>query len=283
MEQNPTSLDERIRGNHICWTYDSPEDHARILVDFLMDGLARNERTTYYGDAGSQDEIAQRLADLGLDLAALGARNRLTFGDAREAYTPGGEFDPDARLADFEAAAETALADGFTGLRVAAENTWLLDDPEICRAWPAYELRADLLTARMPIIGMCAYDLNQIHHDAVPMIAGLHRSVLGADHGRSQFHLHASAPGALEISGRIGRAQERELEIAALRAIDDLTLAWLDVTDLDVNRQGVRLAARVAGALEQRGELPIIHGTTPEFRRLWRTINLDRIPDAILN
>lgn len=283
MEPSPASLDARVRGNHICWTYDAVEERDRILVDFLMDGLARGERTLYYGHDGSEDTIAQRLADLGLDLAELGARNALRFGDSRDAYAPGGEFDPDARLAEFEAAAEAALAEGFTGLRVAAENTWLLDDAEICRAWPSYELRADLLTARLPIIGMCAYDLNEIHFDAVPLIAGLHRSVLAADQGRSQFHLHASAPGALEISGRIERHQARELEIAALRALDELTLAWLDVSDLDATEHGVRLVARVAGALEGRGDLPIIHGTTPAFRRLWHTAPRDRTPDAILN
>lgn len=274
----------RLRGNHICWTYDSAEDRERVLTDFLMDGIARGERTVYYGVHGGEDEVAQRLADAGLDITGLGATNQLRFGDATDAYMPGGVFDPDERLAEFEAAANAAIAEGFTGLRVAAENTWLLDDPDVRRAWPAYELRADLLTARMPIVGLCGYDLNEIHHEAVPLIAALHRSAIGAEPGGSQFHVHASAPGALMISGRLDEAHIDEVQTAVLRALGDLTLAWVDVTDLDfADLAGMRLISRLADAFVTRGDLPVINGTTPAFRQLWRTYRVDDRADVILN
>lgn len=270
------------RGHHIFWTYASDGDHQRVLTTFLLEGLRNGERTCYFGFGGSEVRIIGYLRAARIDVYDLIRAGRLVIGSAVDGYLPEGVFDADARIDGFEALVNETLDAGYPGLRVAAETGWLLEDENARDAWPAYEVRAELLTARLPIVGLCAFDARGADPHLLTMIAGLHRSTHGTDANTSTFHIHATAPGALALSGALDATFAGIPSDALIGAIDDLP-STLDVRGCGaVDDDGMRAVARLVDAIDARGDVPQLNGASPAFRRLWEMMTLDPQRRAVL-
>lgn len=110
--------------DHVCCVY---EDHADVLaamVEFLGECRASDQRVQYVARG---DRAAQHRHVDGLDGADGTAGGPVPVLPVDDVYEPGETVGPEAQVAAYRAATEQALADGFTGLRVAAEAT-----PPLC-------------------------------------------------------------------------------------------------------------------------------------------------------
>ncbi|HEY1960799.1 MAG TPA: MEDS domain-containing protein [Rhizomicrobium sp.] len=112
-------------GIHMCHFYPSREELIAGLIPYISAGLANNERCLWLASAPLPvSEIGDEIADAS-DLAMGLASGQLMIADAVEWY---GELEKLAveesvrRLIDEE---ERALADGFNGLRVAGNTSFV--------------------------------------------------------------------------------------------------------------------------------------------------------------
>jgi MEDS: MEthanogen/methylotroph, DcmR Sensory domain len=119
--------------DHGCWLYRGDAVLRHAVVEYLSDGRRLGQRLVY---VGGKPEIGLR-ADLdGLeDVEPLLRDGGLRVVPIPELYRPGEPIDAEGQLATFAEATEEALADGYTGLRVAAEVTTLVTEPE---TWSAH-------------------------------------------------------------------------------------------------------------------------------------------------
>lgn len=206
--------------DHVCWSYDDIADFRDRAREYLAEGLALGQRVWYVAaetGAGALSGAA------GFDAAlASGAAQVTSLGDT---YASGAVVVPEDQVRAYAAATEEALADGYTGLRVAAEATPLVRTPVQLAAFLRYEHLVDRYMAERPFSAMCGYDSTLLEGSAVTKLAGVHP----CSNRPVPFRLHAvtegpngdsgPAGGALELGGELD-ASGHELLGALLERID---------------------------------------------------------------
>lgn len=68
-----------------------------------------------------------------------------------------------------------AVADGFSGLRVAADNTSSIATTAKLEAWMRWEAVADRFIEENPGTGLCAFDRDRVDRDVLSTVIGAHR------------------------------------------------------------------------------------------------------------
>jgi hypothetical protein len=157
-------------GDHVAWCGSGPEDMHALALELFAEGVARHERMFYV--AGDSD-FAALSALPGLEqLLADGALHFIRVDDI---YLSGGDFDVDAQLAAFTDLVDAALADGYHGIRVLADNTSLLgeSDEDFLR-WLQWEHVTDRFQSLRPVLGVCFFDASRIPADRLAALAGSH-------------------------------------------------------------------------------------------------------------
>ncbi len=144
-----------------------------------------------------------------------------------EVYGPGGFVDAPAQRATFAGALAEALAEGYSGIRVAADNTPLVADPERLASWVQWEIVADRFMSDNPVTGLCAFDRERIEISQLRHLATLH-PLWPVENAVPQFQLFADG-GALCIEGEVDSfAMEHVWK--ALESLPPKTDVVVDVT-----------------------------------------------------
>ncbi|WP_433074282.1 MEDS domain-containing protein [Dactylosporangium sp. CA-052675] len=196
--------------DHIGWIFDDPADYHEVVDRFLADGRV----------------AGQRVLSLRHD-------------------EPDGPIDP-AELVRFWAdATERALADGYTGLRVAADATRLVATPEGRAAFGRFEFMIDSYMVRHQLSGLCGFNRAELGDAAAAELAGMHPL---AQPTATPFLLFATAePGvAAVLAGEIDPAGHEQLR-AALR--------W---SELEPVGGAVTIDARELGFIDHRALMQLV-------------------------
>ena len=187
--------------DHIGWTFAGPAGFAALARPFLAEGAARGERLMYV--AADPDPAA---------VAGLGGPEAVTVASIAEVYGPSGIVDAAAQRATFAAALASALAAGYRGIRVAADNTALVTSEDRLAAWVRWEVVADRFMAGHQVTGLCAFDRDQVDVDRLRHLATLH-PLSSADSPVPQFRLYADA-GDLRAEGDLDSLAISQLRLA---------------------------------------------------------------------
>ncbi|MGC5022520.1 MEDS domain-containing protein [Micromonospora sp. DT47] len=171
---------------HVCWTFDDLAVFDARAQRFLLAGLDAGERVLYV-TAEPEDVAVARWR------AVPRLREALRAGAAEVVSVPGtyGEeyvVDPATQVATYAALTDAALADGHTGLRVAADATTLVVTAEQRDAFTRYEHLVDRFMRVRPMSAACGYDRRVLDDRAIEELACLHPA---SDPGATLFHLYA--------------------------------------------------------------------------------------------
>jgi hypothetical protein len=205
---------ELASGDHLCWAYHDAAEFQGQAHRFLADGLAAGQRVRYIG-AGRPDELCDQLRDIEGVRGALpaGAVEIISLADG---YAGTGVVDPAAQVRRYTEDVDSALRDGFTGLRVAVDATELVIGPGALDAFARYEHLVERHLGSRPFTALCAYHEPTLGADAIAELAVLH----ALDNTGAPFHLHGRPDsGSVALSGELDIAG-RALFHAALERID---------------------------------------------------------------
>lgn len=139
---------------HSAWVFDSPGEFEAGATRFFA-SAPPDERLMFIADDPGLRRWPRSLIDSG----------RLRLASTSDVYGPDHVVDPAAQRATFAAVLDEAVADGYTSIRVAADNTSLLLSPEQFAAWSRWERVADAFMAEYPVTGMCGFDRSRLHAD----------------------------------------------------------------------------------------------------------------------
>jgi len=186
--------------DHVCWSYDDSAVFRRRAREFLAEGLALGQRVTFVADESSEQlaAVLSRSASLAQALRT-GAARVVSAGDV---YPPDVVINPEAQVKLYATATEEALADGFTGLRVAADVTGLVRKPTQREAFARYEHLIDAYMTTRPFAALCGYHRADLGDHTVAELACLHP----ATNSRGvPFRLYASGDGeySAELDGEL--------------------------------------------------------------------------------
>lgn len=203
-----SGLVDDVRGlgahDHVCWRYESAADFRRRAHAFLAEGLALGHRVLCV----ASDEAADLIEDLPV------GDDAVRFASVEATYQPGMVVDPQIQVDTYTRLTQQAVADGFTGLRVAADATLLVREPKQRAAFARYEHLVDQFMAEHPFSAMCAYDVGRLGEDTVAEIASMH-PVVNTD--SAGFRLHAG-PAGLMLAGELDLFNADLLDLALGRA-----------------------------------------------------------------
>jgi hypothetical protein len=179
--------------DHIGWAFSGAEEFAGVARDFLQEGLELGEYLLFIAADPAADAYA-RLAD---SFAAA----ELHVAAIADVYGRSGIVNAAGQRATFAAALREALADGYTGIRVAADNTPLVQTPERLKAWMHWELVADRFMSENRVTGLCGFDRTAVNVDTLRHLVTLH-PLSSAAAPLPQFRLFVDTEG-LRLEGDI--------------------------------------------------------------------------------
>lgn len=190
--------------DHIGWVFAGPDEFAALAGPFLAEGRDRGEKLMCVtNDPGSPAMTAlAKTADPGaLEMASIG-----------DVYGPSGIVNAARQRTTFMAALNGARAQGYTGIRVAADNTPLVCDDQRLKSWIEWEIVADRFMAENPVTGLCAFDRDKIDVNRLRHLATLH-PLSSVTTPVPQFRLFADA-GDLCIEGDVDSLAVSQMQLA---------------------------------------------------------------------
>lgn len=190
--------------DHIGWVFAGPDQFATLASPFLAEGVALGERLLYV----AEDPDPRALAGLA-DLVGGGG---LQIASIAEVYGPSGIVDAPSQRATFAEALTQALAEGYSGIRVAADNTSLVMDSERLDAWIRWEIVADHFMSQNRVTGLCAFNRERVDVDRLRHLATLH-PLFSATSFTPQFRLFADGD-TLRIEGEVDSSAVDQLWLA---------------------------------------------------------------------
>jgi hypothetical protein len=240
--------------DHIGWVFAGPAEFAALARPFLAEGAERGEKLMYV----AEEPAAGALAPLD-DLAGLAG---LQVTSIAEVYGVSGIVDAVRQRATFSAALADALAQGYTGIRVAADNTSLVTDDKRLRAWIEWEIAADRFIAGNAVTGLCAFNRDKIDVDRLRHLATLH-PLSSAASPVPQFRLFADE-GELSIEGEVDSFAVSQLRLA-LDVLPPKTAVRVDLNSATL--RGGRALAALSG-LAGAGVSVTVQGQRAAIREL---------------
>lgn len=205
--------------DHIGWVFSGSEEFADVAEGFLTEGLELGERLLFVAANPAEDAYTR--------LTRLFAPADLQVASIADVYGASGVVDAAGQRATFAATLRQAMADGYSGIRVAADNTTLVGTPERLSAWMHWELVADRFMAENRVTGLCGFDRKVINVDTLRHVVTLHPLSSAAD-AMPQFRLFVDTDG-LRLEGDVDDFAVVHLQ-RALRILPKGTPAFVDLT-----------------------------------------------------
>ena len=179
--------------DHIGWVFDGAKEFAALAAPYLTEGAALGERLMYIAEDPRAEDMAQ--------LANVVGPDQLRISSVAETYGSAGTIDPQRQLALFIGELDAAKAAGYTGVRVAADNTSLVGDEKLMKAWIQWEIIADHTVAGKEFTGLCAFNKEKVGSSQLRQLAAVH-PLSSASGPVPQYRLFSDGR-AMRIEGRV--------------------------------------------------------------------------------
>jgi len=257
-------------GAHACWIFDRAEEFTDAAVDFLDEGLRVGQRLAYVGSE-TVDEQRERLEPLG-DVGALIDKGALQLFELSDIYKVGEPIDPDAQIAVYDAVTDAALADGYTGLRVAAQVTDLVAEPHTRDAHVRWESVADRFASTRPLSALCGYRRESLPDPLAFDLAAVHPATNLAP-ATVPFHLYGEG-GELSLAGEVDLFSAEDLDRVLELACQPGDQVSLDLSELAfVDHHGFEVLAGHTHRLAAGGCR--VHGKSLVVSRLCELLDVE--------
>lgn len=178
--------------DHIGWVVSGEEQFVTVALAFLELGSQLGERLLYVAEDPDVATLLARTAPWG---------DALLVTSVAEVYGDSGVVEPGRQRAVFADVLAQAQSEGYSGIRVAADNTALVFDDRRLAAWMSWELVADRFMADNAVTGLCAFDRERVDVGRLRHLATLH-PLTSARSPVPQFQMFAD-DGALRLEGEI--------------------------------------------------------------------------------
>ena len=163
-------------GDHVCVPGQDAGPAAAGLMAYVAGGLRDQQRVVVLAEDPSM--VAATLATQVAGCYAAMERGQVLVRDRSQGYLTDGVFDADRLLGQLARTVDTAVAAGYTGLRVSGDPSIVLRAGVSVDALVEYEARANVLFTDRPLVAMCHYDPVLVGRDAWWRLAGAHPSTI---------------------------------------------------------------------------------------------------------
>jgi signal transduction histidine kinase len=157
-----TKLEQRLwrlqAGDHLCFLYESAEDHRALVAPFMRQGLERHEKILYILDDHTAGQILEYLSADGIGVKQYLQRGQLSILGSAEIHRQAGGFEPERMIALLRSETDRAAAEGYIALRVSGEMSWALKGPPGSERIVEFEARLNTFFPGSKCLAICQYD-----------------------------------------------------------------------------------------------------------------------------
>jgi PAS domain-containing protein len=164
--------------DHLCLIYETPEEQFAAIVPFVQVGLARGEKCIYVADDNTSSDVLEQMKRGGVDTAGALATGALSVITKTEAYLKQGYFDPDWMIQFLKDAADAARVEGYTGLRVTGEMTWVLGGDPGSERLIEYEAKLNYFFPENDALAICQYNIARFSPQIIMDVIRTHPLVI---------------------------------------------------------------------------------------------------------
>src|SRR3989344_7737129 len=167
MRNNPSKrknifFDKIKLGDHICSIYKDKEQQFSVIVPFFKAGLSNNEKCIVITGENSKENIVLEFEKGGIEVERHAESNQLIIIEKSEAYMKGGSFNPDEMMELWKKAEQDAIKEGYSGIRVAGEASFVGESAEDSEKLMEYESELNSFFPHMKIAAVCQYNENML-------------------------------------------------------------------------------------------------------------------------
>jgi hypothetical protein len=145
-------------GDHLCSIYKDFEVQITYVVPYMDIGLKKNHKCIYITDENSIESIIDAFRINGTNLAAYIEKGQFVFFTSSDTYLKDGFFDPDRMISLLKATEKTALKEGFEGIRITGEMTWILSKLPGTERFMEYENKLNDFFPESKATAICQYN-----------------------------------------------------------------------------------------------------------------------------
>lgn len=163
---------------HICAFFHTKEEEYSVLLDFIKEGLERNDREVHITNAQDHENHRARLRKEGLEVTEAEQSGQLKIAAWEEAYLKDGYFDQDRQIRLLESILQEGKEKGFLLTRLIANMEWALEDKAGVEDIVEYESRLNYMLPKYQDAVICTYDLSRFNAGVAMDILRTHPMVI---------------------------------------------------------------------------------------------------------
>jgi ABC-type transporter Mla MlaB component len=270
-------------GEHACARFAESRDGERLAVAFVRDGLRRGHKVVYLCDSDDVTALESALAAVDDEVLPAIHRGQLALRPARSlCLDPAGTFDGDRVLELARNEHARALAEGYAGLSLTGEMSWVLCGTpavsgDVAASW---ERRYGEEPADPTRVLLCQYDHARVGPGALADVAAAHGvdvspelSAIGRDGSIAAALIRPA--GTLRLAG--------ELDFGCANALADVLDAHFHgPLRLDLEDIAFADVAGLRALRGRKGQVVTIAGASNPVRRLLALLGWDTDPQVEL-
>lgn len=165
-------------GEHLCCIYNNSEERFSVVAPFMAIGFERNEKCIYIVDESTQEEVVLALKRSSIDIDRCLRQNQCQFLTKEDAYLKDGYFDPDRMIEMLRAAEKQALKEGYGGLRVTGEMTWVFTKLPGVERLMEYEAKLNYFFPKSRSTAVCQYNENKFTPEVLMDVIRVHPTII---------------------------------------------------------------------------------------------------------
>ena len=221
------TIEDLQPGDHLCFIYDTEEEHRELLTLYLKNGLDKHEKVIYIVDARTAETVLDYLRDAGVAVESYLSSGQLSVLSVDEAYMASGEFDPDGIIGMLTDETEKALAEGYSALRVTSEMIWALRGLPGSERLMEYEAKLNRFFPGSKCLAISQYDNRMFEPSVLLNVLSTHPvAVIGAELFDNFYYVPpdeflARGPAHTTLDYWISSLRERKATEETLRVSED--------------------------------------------------------------
>lgn len=161
-------------GDHLVVLYKEEKEVIDAVVSYLRAAIERNDRCIYItGDADTN--LLKKELSIHHNVDKLVSNNQLLFWDKEDSYSKNGSFEPDLMVDTLNQLAKEAVSEGFNGLAITGEISWVLNIEQGFEKIIEYEWKInEYVFTHSKISSLCRYNINKFTDEMIINIIEVH-------------------------------------------------------------------------------------------------------------
>ncbi|MFB9808833.1 MEDS domain-containing protein [Haladaptatus pallidirubidus] len=177
------------RHSHIGLLYANQAEQFAGVIPLIRDGLNRGERCYYVYDDNTKADVVAAMREAGIDVKMATETGALSFHTPEELFLQEGVFDLETTIANTKETIREAIEDeGYDGIRMSGEMSWVLDREHSLDRMIKYEQTLNSLYENQPVIGICQYNVKRFDPEIINQLIRSHPNFVFGEEAARHFY-----------------------------------------------------------------------------------------------